>query len=94
MNNPDTTPDIQMDGSALYREETFTDNRIGTIRKMAREEGMALVLVEQHAEVALGLTDQAVVIERGVVAHAAASQALLQDQATLDRYVGLNLADH
>ena len=34
MNNPDTTPDIQMDGSALYREETFTDNRIGTIRKM------------------------------------------------------------
>lgn len=34
MNNPENTPDIQMDGESLYREETFTDNRIGTIRKM------------------------------------------------------------
>ena len=64
-----------------------------TIRAMAKDEGMALILVEQHAEVALDLTDDAVVIERGVIAHAAPSQELLKDQATLDRYVGLNLED-
>ena len=62
------------------------------IRGMASDEGMALVVVEQHAEVALALTDQAVVIERGQIAHRAASKDLLADQATLDRYVGLDLA--
>ena len=61
------------------------------IRRMADDGDMALVLVEQHAELALKLTEQAVVIERGVVAHRARSQDLLRDQAMLGRYVGLNL---
>jgi branched-chain amino acid transport system ATP-binding protein len=61
------------------------------IRRMADDHGIALVLVEQHAEVALQLTDQAIVLERGIVAHRAASADLLQDRRTLDRYVGLHL---
>ena len=63
-----------------------------TIRRMAGE-GLALVLVEQHAEVALQLTDRAVIIERGVIAHSAPSRDLLEDRATLDRYVGLQLSE-
>lgn len=61
------------------------------IRRMADDEGIALVLVEQHAEVALGLTDHAVILERGLIAHRASSRDLLADRATLDRYIGLNL---
>jgi branched-chain amino acid transport system ATP-binding protein len=61
------------------------------IRQMGEEEGIALVLVEQHAEVALQLTREAVVLERGVIAHRAASRELLDDRATLERYVGMNL---
>jgi branched-chain amino acid transport system ATP-binding protein len=61
------------------------------IRRMADEEGIALILVEQHAELALKLTEDAVVIERGVIAHRARSRELLGDHAMLDRYVGLNL---
>lgn len=61
------------------------------IRRMAEDEGIALVLVEQHAEVALGLTDRAVIIERGRIAHQAPSEDLLKDRAVLDRYVGLQL---
>src|SRR5262245_52501941 len=38
------------------------------IRHMMREEGTACVLVEQHAEIALSLTDTALVLERGTVA--------------------------
>ncbi|MCG6859007.1 MAG: ABC transporter ATP-binding protein [Salaquimonas sp.] len=72
----------------------IVEELIAKIGAMASEEGMALVLVEQHAEVALGLTEQAIVIERGVVAHAARSADLLNDQATLDRYVGLNLVEN
>ena len=54
---------------------------------------MALVLVEQHAELALDLTEQAVVIERGLIAHRARSSELLNDRATLDRYLGLQIGD-
>lgn len=61
------------------------------IRRMSEDEGIALVLVEQHAEVALGLTNQAVILERGRIAHAAPSSELLHDRDTLDRYLGLKL---
>jgi len=31
--------DMQMDGSSLYREEVFTDRRIGTLRRMTPVKG-------------------------------------------------------
>ena len=34
MSTMDTSPEISMDASALTKEETFTDSRVGTIRKM------------------------------------------------------------
>jgi branched-chain amino acid transport system ATP-binding protein len=62
------------------------------IRKMLAEQGTAFILVEQHAEMALGLTENAIVIERGNVAHRAPSAELLKDHATLDRLIGLKVA--
>jgi len=59
------------------------------IREMVEERGMALVLVEQHVRLALELTTEAVVLERGRVAHAGASSALLADSATLQRLVAI-----
>lgn len=63
------------------------------VRKMTEDEGIALILVEQHAEVALGLTKDAIIIERGRITHSAPSAALLKDRDTLDRYLGLKLGD-
>jgi branched-chain amino acid transport system ATP-binding protein len=60
------------------------------IRRLV-EEDMGLVLVEQHAELALSMTQEAIVLERGVVAHRARSQDLLADKTGLDRYLGLYL---
>jgi branched-chain amino acid transport system ATP-binding protein len=89
MTNPDVLLlDEPLEGLAPIIVEELT----AAIRSMARDEGMALVLVEQHAEVALDLTEDAVVIERGVIAHRARSRDLLADRETLDRFVGLNLA--
>ena len=34
MSQLDTGPEISMDASSLTREETYTDSRVGTIRKM------------------------------------------------------------
>lgn len=62
------------------------------IRKMAVDEGTALILVEQHAEIALSLTSTAIVLERGRIAHQAPSADLLRDSATLDRFIGLRVA--
>ena len=52
-------------------------------------EGMAMILVEQHAEIALSLTEQALVIERGRIAHAGPSAELLSIEKLLERYVGV-----
>ena len=35
MNSPDTTNEIKMDASNLYREEVFTDNAVGTLRQLS-----------------------------------------------------------
>jgi branched-chain amino acid transport system ATP-binding protein len=62
------------------------------IRRMRGDDGSALILVEQHAEIALSLTETSLVLERGRVVHQAPSRALLEDAATLDRLVGLRVA--
>ena len=54
--------------------------------------GIATILVEQHAEVALALTQDAVVLERGRIVHRAPSAEFARDAETLERYLGLKLA--
>jgi branched-chain amino acid transport system ATP-binding protein len=61
-------------------------------RALANLGGMATLLVEQHAEVALSLTRQALVIERGRIVHRAPSEEFARDAQTLERYLGLKLA--
>ena len=62
------------------------------IRRMLAEQGTAFILVEQHAEIALSLTENAIVIERGNVVHRAPSVELRKDEATLERLIGLKVA--
>jgi branched-chain amino acid transport system ATP-binding protein len=59
---------------------------------LANLDGMASVLVEQHTEVALSLTQDAIVIERGRIVHRARSAEVARDAETLERYVGLKVA--
>ena len=63
------------------------------LRKMITEEGTAVILVEQHAEIALSLTENALLLERGAIVHRARSAELLKDHATLDRYIGLRVTE-
>ena len=64
----------------------------GAIRRMMSEQGTAAILVEQHTEIALSLTEEALVIERGRVAHRARSHDLPHDAETLERLVGLRVS--
>jgi branched-chain amino acid transport system ATP-binding protein len=63
------------------------------IRRMAGEGSVGFILVEQHADIALALTQNAVVLERGRVVYSGASADLLADHAALDRLIGLRLAE-
>ena len=64
--------DEPLEGLAPIIVEELT----AAIRKMAAEEGTAFILVEQHAEIALSLTEDAIVIERGNIVHRAPSRGL------------------
>ncbi|WP_024972405.1 ABC transporter ATP-binding protein [Ralstonia pickettii] len=59
------------------------------IRALVEEGGMAVILVEQHARLALQLTQRALVLDRGRVAHASASADLLADAPLLQRLVAV-----
>jgi len=70
----------------------IVEELIAAIKLMLSGRSIAIVLVEQHTEIALELTAEAVVLERGAVAHRAASAVLQKDRATLERLVGLRVA--
>ena len=59
------------------------------IRARVEEGGMAVILVEQHARLALQLTQRALVLDRGRVVHASASADLLADAPLLQRLVAV-----
>jgi branched-chain amino acid transport system ATP-binding protein len=42
----------------------------------------------------LSLTRDAIVLERGTIVHRARSEELRDDQATLERWIGLRLAEN
>ena len=70
----------------------IVDELIAAMKTMLADRRIAIVLVEQHTEIALELTAEAIVLERGAVAHRAASAQLQKDTATLERLVGLRVA--
>ena len=80
--------DEPLEGLAPIIVEELT----AAIARMTAEHGTAFILVEQHAEIALSMTEQAVVLERGSIVHRARSRDLLDDHATLDRLIGLRVA--
>ncbi len=59
------------------------------IGEIVRSGEFAVIVVEQHARLALQLTQQAIVLDRGRVVHRSTSEMLLHDQALLDRLVAV-----
>jgi branched-chain amino acid transport system ATP-binding protein len=60
------------------------------IRSLVSEGGMAVVVVEQHAKLALSLTRQTLVLDRGRVVHRGASIDLQNDPDRLHRLVAVS----
>jgi branched-chain amino acid transport system ATP-binding protein len=60
-----------------------------SIQKLASEDSLALILVEQHAKVALRVTQEALVLSRGRIIHHGPSGALLADPQKLASLVAV-----
>jgi branched-chain amino acid transport system ATP-binding protein len=70
----------------------IVDELLLALRRIIRDEGMSAVLVEQNAKKILGVTDHAIILERGSVVHAADSVTLSADRAALEMHLGVT--DH
>jgi branched-chain amino acid transport system ATP-binding protein len=50
---------------------------------------MSAIVVEQHAQKILGVTDNALILDRGAIVHASSSRALIEDPAALEQHLGV-----
>jgi branched-chain amino acid transport system ATP-binding protein len=62
---------------------------VRVIRRLIADEGMSVIVVEQHARLALSLTERAMVLDRGRIVHESDSASLLADGDKLDRLVAV-----
>lgn len=60
--------------------------------RVLKESGQTLILVEQHAHMALEVTDRVVVLDRGRIVHEGASADLLRDEARMGELLGVGEA--
>ncbi|MGL4959706.1 MAG: ABC transporter ATP-binding protein [Inquilinus sp.] len=67
----------------------IVEELLAALKRILRDEGVAAVVVEQHAQKILSVTDQAVILERGAIVHAAPSAVLKADEAALTRHLGV-----
>ncbi len=67
----------------------LVEELLAALRRIIRDEGTSAILVEQNAKKILGVTDRAVIIERGAVVHSADSAALAADRAALETHLGV-----
>ena len=54
----------------------IVEELLKALRRIIRDEGMSAILVEQNAKKILGVTDHAIIVDRGCVVHSAYSAKL------------------
>jgi branched-chain amino acid transport system ATP-binding protein len=59
------------------------------IARITRDEGLAAIIVEQHPQAILRISDRAVVLDRGTIVHSDSAQALRDAPELLDRLLGV-----
>lgn len=70
----------------------IVEELLRALKRLFRDEGLAAIVIEQHARKILALTDDAVVLERGRVVLAERSATLLREPERLDHHLGLTAA--
>jgi branched-chain amino acid transport system ATP-binding protein len=67
----------------------IVEELLSALKRIIRDEGVSAVVVEQHAQKILGVTDQAIILDRGTIVHQGPSRALIDDPAPLEQHLGV-----
>ena len=67
----------------------IVEELLRAIRRITREEGLSAIIVEQHPQAILAISDSAVVLDRGTVVHAGTAQHLREQPEVIDRLLGV-----
>jgi len=59
-------------------------------RRITREEGLAAIIVEQHPQAILAISDSAIVLDRGTIVHRGTALELREDPALVDKLLGVS----
>ena len=70
----------------------IVEELLRALKALFREEGLAAIIIEQHARKILELTDDAIVLERGRVVLAERSATLIAEPERLEHHLGLAAA--
>ena len=67
----------------------IVEELLRAIGRITREEGLSAIIVEQHPQAILAISDQAVVLDRGTVVHQSTAQQLQAQPALLEGLLGV-----
>ncbi|NML46241.1 ABC transporter ATP-binding protein [Ramlibacter sp. G-1-2-2] len=59
------------------------------VSRITREEGLSAIIVEQHPQAILAISDTAIVLDHGTVVHSDSAKALRSNPELLDRLLGV-----
>ena len=62
---------------------------LAALKRIIRDEGLSAIVVEQHAQKILSVTDSAVILDRGAIVYADSSKALIDDPTALEQHLGV-----
>ena len=80
---------LLLDEPLAGRAPLLVEELLRSIARVVSDEGLSAVIVEQNPRAVLGITQHAVVLDRGRIVHRAPSGALLADAATLERLLAV-----
>ena len=86
MGNPSV---LLMDEPLEGLAPVVVDVVLASIERLKREDELAILLVEQHARLALAATERVIVLDRGTIVHEGESRALLDAPEQLAKLVGV-----
>jgi len=67
----------------------IVEELLRAIRRITQDEGLSAIIVEQHPQAILAISDEAVVLDQGTVVHADTAAALRVQPEVLERLLGV-----
>lgn len=67
----------------------IVEELLKAIRRITQGEGLSAIIVEQHPQAVLAISDHAAVLDRGSVAHSSSARALQEQPALLEQLLGV-----